>query len=157
MNTLITPLEAHRHAFGSGEILPPDAVTESDIMAAEERYLRPLIGAALHNRLLEGGYEEFRRNYLTTCLALFTRVVVQARLDTRTTSLGTLSPKTEHGTATDLCSRRRLRQSLRNEAHTLLRRALRYLDEHREAFPEYDNTTNLFNRCSIDGGFVQIH
>ena len=154
MKSLITPLEVVRRAFGSGECIAPDAVTEADIIAAEERYLRPILGDALHDRLLEGAYEEFRQDYLATCTALFVRVFIQPRLDTRTSTLGTLSPKSDNGTAADPATRRYLRHNLRTEANTLLRRAVRYLEAHRTEYPEYDAHENLFYRCSIDGGFL---
>lgn len=44
MKTLITPLQVLRLAFGEGEYLPPESVTEADIAAAERRYLVPVIG-----------------------------------------------------------------------------------------------------------------
>ena len=46
--------------------------------------------------------------------------------------------------------------SLRSEARTLLRRAVAYLDSHRREFPEYLPEKNILNRCTTDGGFVQI-
>jgi len=44
MNTLITPLQALRLAFGDGEYLPPSTFTEAQIAAAEERHLVPVVG-----------------------------------------------------------------------------------------------------------------
>ena len=54
MKTLVTPLQALRLAFPEGEALPPGTVAEADIAAAERRYIVPVIGRALHARLLEG-------------------------------------------------------------------------------------------------------
>ena len=39
MNTLITPAQAVALAFADGEYLAPESVTQSDIAAAEQRYL----------------------------------------------------------------------------------------------------------------------
>ena len=157
MKTLITPVEVLRHAFGGGEVLPTAAITEADIAAAEERYLVPMLGQELYERLLKGAYESFRTDYLVTCTALFTRLVVQSRLDIRTARIGSLAPKSENGTAADESALRRLRQNLRNEANILLRRALRHLEAHRAEYPEYDAHNSLSHRCTTDGGFVQIH
>ena len=157
MKTLITPVEVLRHAFGGGEVLPTATITEADIAAAEERYLVPMLGQELYERLLNGGYETFRTDYLVSCTALFTRLVVQSRLDIRTARIGSLAPKSDHGTAADEASLRRLRHNLRNEANTLLRRALRHLEAHRAEYPEYDAFNSLFHRGTTDGGFVQIH
>lgn len=156
MKTLITPQQVIRHAFGGHPTLPLDAVSEGDIAAAEARYLVPVLGEALYERLIEGAYEEFRRDYLVCCTALFTRCMVQPRLDLRTNALGTIAPKSDQGTAPDMAVLRRLRHNLRNEAVTLLRRAVRHLETHRVSFPEYDAHENLSNRCTTDGGFVQI-
>lgn len=156
MKILITPVEVHRHAFAGGVRLPSDAVTEADILTAEERYLRPVLGATLLDALREGSYTDFTDEYLVCCLALLTRTVLQPRLDLHTTAIGTLAPKADNGTAADTTELRRLHENLRRQAQTLLRRASDYLDAHAEAFPEYDARQNIYHRCSTDGGFVQI-
>jgi len=38
----------------------------------------------------------------------------------------------------------------------LLHRAAEHLRAHRDEFPEYDPENDIFNRCTTDGGFVQI-
>ena len=42
------------------------------------------------------------------------------------------------------------------QARTLLHRAAEHLRAHRDEFPEYDPENDIFNRCTTDGGFVQI-
>ena len=54
MNTLITPAQAVALAFADGEYLAPESVTQSDIAAAEQRYLVPVIGRLLYEKLLSG-------------------------------------------------------------------------------------------------------
>ena len=157
MKTLLTPVQVLRHAFGGGEYLPPETITEADIAAAEERYLRPVLGAALHDRLLEGGHAAFTANYIAPALARFTRLLVQPRLDLRTGRIGTLAPESDNGSAPDKTALHALRRSLRCEANALLRRAAAYLDAHAAEFPTYDPDRNPLNRCTTDGGFVQIH
>ena len=142
MKTLVTPLQALRLAFPEGEALPPGTVAEADIAAAERRYIVPVIGRALHARLLEGAYETFRTDYLAAPTALFTRLQLQPRLDIRTGQCGTTAPKSSWTQPA--------------EARTLLRRAAEHLDAHRTEFPEYDPTENILKRCSTDGGFVQM-
>ena len=56
MKTLITPLQVLKTAFGDGEILPPATIAEADIAAAEQRWIVPVIGRKLHDRLLAGVY-----------------------------------------------------------------------------------------------------
>lgn len=93
MKTLITPLQVLRLAFGEGEYLPPESVTEADIAAAERRYLVPVIGLTLYEKLLGGACADFRTGYLEAPAALFTRAVLQPRLDVRTGQCGTTVPK----------------------------------------------------------------
>ena len=157
MNTLITPLQVLKLAFGNGEYLPPDAFGEADIAAAEQRYIVPVIGPELYEKLLAGTHAEFRDEYLAPPAALFTRLALQPRLDIRTGQCGTSAPKSSWGQPADQEALRRQCRALRSEARTLLRRAVAYLDSHRREFPEYLPEKNILNRCTTDGGFVQIH
>ena len=156
MNTLITPLQVLKLAFGNGEYLPPDAFGEADIAAAEQRYIVPVIGPELYEKLLSGTHAEFRDEYLAPPAALFTRLALQPRLDIRTGQCGTSAPKSSWGQPADKEALRRQCRALRSEARTLLRRAVAYLDSHRREFPEYLPEKNILNRCTTDGGFVQI-
>ena len=156
MNTLITPLQVLKLAFGNGENLPPDTFGEADIAAAEQRYIVPVIGPELYEKLLAGTHAEFRDEYLAAPAALFTRLALQPRLDIRTGQCGTSAPKSSWGQPADQEALRRQCRALRSEARTLLRRAVAYLDSHRREFPEYLPEKNILNRCTTDGGFVQI-
>ena len=122
MNTLVTPLQVLKLAFGEGEYLPPEIIAEADIAGAEQRHIVPVVGRALYEKLLAGSYPDFRTEYLA-------------------------SPDT---------ARRHLRRALLAQARTLLHRAAEHLRAHRDEFPEYDPENDIFNRCTTDGGFVQI-
>ena len=156
MNTLITPLQVLRLAFGDGEYLPPETITEADIAAAEQRYIVPVIGRALYEKLLGGSYAGFRTEYLAAPTALFTRVAVQPRLDIRTGQCGTTAPKSAYTQPAGDTARRHLRRALLAQARTLLRRAAEHLCAHGTEFPEYDPEKDIFNRCTTEGGFVQV-
>lgn len=156
MKTLVTPLQVARTAFGNDEYLSAESISEADIAAAETRYIRPVLGAALHERLLDGDRPDFTSDYLAPAVVLYTRLVVQPRLDIRTDRCGTTAPRPDGAQPADAAARRHRRRALLTEARTLLRRASRYLAEHREEFPEYDPQCDILNRCSIDGGLVQI-
>ena len=84
MNTLVTPLQVLKLAFGEGEYLPPEIIAEADIAGAEQRHIVPVVGRALYEKLLAGSYPDFRTEYLASPAALFTRAVLQPRLDVRT-------------------------------------------------------------------------
>ena len=72
MNTLVTPLQVLKLAFGEGEYLPPEIIAEADIAGAEQRYIVPVVGRALYEKLLAGSYPDFRTEYLASPAALFT-------------------------------------------------------------------------------------
>ena len=77
MNTLVTPLQVLKLAFGEGEYLPPEIIAEADIAGAEQRHIVPVVGRALYEKLLAGSYPDFRTEYLASPAALFTRAVLQ--------------------------------------------------------------------------------
>ena len=154
MNTLISPAQAVRLAFGDGEWLPPEALTEADIAAAEERHIVPVIGRALHERLLEGQYPDFVTSHLAACTALFTRALVQPRLDIRTGQSGTTAPRTDYGSAPDTTARRALRRSLLAQARTLLRPAAGYLAGPRDPNPAYAPETRILTHRTPGGNLV---
>ena len=149
MNTLVTPVQVLKLAFGEGEYLPPEIIAEADIAGAEQRHIVPVVGRALYEKLLAGSYPDFRTEYLASPAALFTRAV-------RTEQCGTTAPKSAYAQPAGDTARRHLRRALLAQARTLLHRAAEYLRAHRDEFPEYDPENDIFNRCTTDGGFVQI-
>ncbi len=155
MNTLITPAQAVALAFADGEYLAPESVTQSDIAAAEQRYLVPVIGRRLHEKLLSGSHAGFTTEYLAAPAALFTRIALQPRLDVRTGQCGTVAPKSAAYQPAGTQALRELQRSLRRQARMLLRRAAEHLETHAAEFPEYDPHKNILNRCTTDGNFVQ--
>ena len=155
MNTLITPAQAVALAFADGEYLAPESVTQSDIAAAEQRYLVPVIGRLLYEKLLSGSHAGFTTEYLAAPAALFTRIALQPRHADRTRQCGTHSPKNDAKQPAHTQALRELQRSLRRQARTLLRRAAEHLETHAAEFPEYDPHKNILNRCTTDGNFVQ--
>jgi len=156
MKTLITPLQVLELAFGDEAYLPPQHVAEADIAAAEERHIVPVIGRALHAKLLDGGYPELVADYLAAPAALFTRLAIQPRLDIRTDRCGTTAPKSSWSQPAAAEARQALLRSLRTTARALLRRASEHLRETRRSYPEYDPDCDITCRCTTDGAFVQI-
>lgn len=157
MNTLISPARATALAFADGEQIVSGTLTQSDLAAAERRYIRPVVGAALHDRLAEGAYADFTEEYLAAAAALAARLATQPRLDIRTGPCGTAAPHSEHYRPAGEEALARLRQSLRTQLRALLRRATEYLEAHPADFPEYDPQENILNRCTTDGNLIQIH
>ena len=51
----------------------------------------------LHEKLLIGGYSDFRNEYLAAPTAFYTRALLQPRLDVRTDRNGTMTPESAYG------------------------------------------------------------
>ena len=156
MKTLITPAEAVALAFGAGEYVAPEAIAEADIAAAERRYIVPVVGRKLHARLAEGDYAEFTAEYLAAPVALWTRVLVQPRLDVHSGQCGTVAPKPDGAEPATDAQCLRLMQSLRTKARTLVRLAAEHLAQNAERFPEYDPEENILKTCTIHGNYIEI-
>ena len=156
MNTLVTPLQVLKLAFGEGEYLPPEIIAEADIAGAEQRHIVPVVGRALYEKLLAGSYPDFVFDYIASASAVLTRVGLQLWLDDGIGKCGTTAPKSAYAQPAGDTARRHLRRALLAQARMLLHRAAEHLRAHRDEFPEYDPENDIFNRCTTDGGFVQI-
>lgn len=157
MKELITPNEVIGIAFSDGNYIDADAISECDIAAATERWVVPVTGRALIRAVKAGKYEELRDDYLKPVIALYTRLLVQPRLNAATSQLGLSVVTTSSRKAADKDARKELQRSLRERAQFLRQRLDEYLAEHAAELAEYDPKQNILNRCRCDGGFVQIH
>lgn len=144
-------------AFSDGEYMPPSAISEADIAAAEERYLIPVTGRGLYEQMLSGKYSALRGEYVVPAVAFAVRVMLQPALDVRTGVFGTTVPKSSAFGGATAEQARELRKSIRVMARTMLRRLSDYLDAHAAEYPEYCPENNVLKRCSTDGGIVQIY
>ena len=68
-------------AFADGGYLPPEAIGTVDIAAAEARYLLPVTGPALWQKLAEGEYPTLREEFAAPAAACAVRVAMQPALD----------------------------------------------------------------------------
>lgn len=156
MKTLLTPAEVVSTAFGEGEYMPETAVSSADIAAAESRHLIPVTGHRLWQALIDGRYPDLRDDYAAPAAAMFTRVELQPLLDIRTGRFGAAAPSTSCWKPAERKQILDARRALRRRARALLHRLSDRLDECAAEIPEYDPRENILNRCSTDGGFVQI-
>lgn len=147
---LVSVEEVFRYAFTNGEVLPPSVITDADIAAAEQRWLVPALGEEMCTALRDPLHEEFRSQYIAPALALYTRALVQPRLDVRTDQVGTSSPDS---TLTHQAGGRalvRMHRELLRQANTLMERAADHLRSHAERYPQYRPRTH----ASRAGGIV---
>lgn len=152
MKTLVTPREVMSLAFSTDEVYNIAVVTDLDIRAAEERYLRPIVGRELYEQLLEGSYPSLRDDYIAPQVAAWTRYIVEPLLASRCdTCLEAATSTAENEATAERC------RSLRLRARTLSRALTEHLNTRAADYPEYTPDTNPLNRCSIDGNIVQVY
>lgn len=149
MSTLINVEDVMRLAFTAEEGCRGHVVSELDIYVAECRYLVPVIGRALYNKLLEGEYGELMEGYVAPALAAWVRYIVEPFLAARCWD-GHLPASG----ASLVEIERVVMQCRKRIAEALTRRLVRHLDE--VEYVEYNIEDSSLNRCSIDGGIVQI-
>ena len=155
MAEILTPSEVIALAFGDGEYVAAEAISPLDIDAATERWVRPVVGEGLLQAIGKGKYSELSEGYLKPAIALYTRYIVQPRLNAATSQLGLTVPTGSHRKAADEKAREELMQALLKRARTALKRLSRQLEQQAAEIPEYRSAENILRRCSIDGGFVQ--
>ena len=142
-------------AFGDGEYLSPEVILVSDITAAEHRYILPLVGAELYQALLEGSYPTLLNDFVAPALAMAVRTTIQPSLNVRTGSAGLYIPASTRGDNASRSATQSLHKSLRMRRQTLLRRLSSHLAAHTSEFKEYDPKSDIMQKCTINGGFVQ--
>ena len=155
MVEIITPSEVIALAFGDGEYVAAEALSPLDIDAATERWVRPVVGEELLQAVGRGRYSELSEGYIKPAIALYTRYIVQPRLNAATSQLGLSVPAGSHRKAADEKARKELMQALLKRARAALKRLSQQLERQAAEIPEYRSAENILRRCSIDGGVVQ--
>lgn len=153
---IITPAEVLALAFSDGGYLPPDVIAHEDIEAAIERWVKPIVGEALLDAVQSGGYAEFGQDILKPAIAFCVRWAVQPRLNAPTSQLGLAAAVGSGVKSADKSLREELIRAVKVRARTALKSMSEYLEAHAAEMKEYDTKQNVLNRCSCDGGFVQI-
>ena len=156
MREIITPAEVLALAFTDGEYIAAECIAQADIAAAIERWIAPVVGHEVLEAVAEDRYGDFAEEYLKPAIALYTRCLVQPRLNASTSMLGLTTPASTHRKAADKSYAQELMESLRRRARTALRSMSEYLQKHAVEVVEYNPKENILNRCTTDGGFVQI-
>ena len=156
IKSIITPAEVISLAFSDGGYIPPEAIAEIDIVAATERWVRPVVGEALLERVAEGDYAELRSDYIAPAVAFYTRYLVQPRLNVATSGLGLTSPAGSSHKVAERTSREELQRALKIRARTALKRLSAHLEQNADEYADYTSSENILNHCCCDGGFVQI-
>ncbi len=141
-------------AFCAPDFIAPDAVPEATIVAAQQKYVKPVLGEALYERLLEGGYPSLLADYLSAPLALYVKMMILPALAVQTGAGGVVEVHSANFARAGEEKLRAAVRRLRRDASALMRRAVEHIEASSEAYPEYDPRENILNRCSIEGGVV---
>ena len=154
MQTLISKEEAIALAFADTGYFDPGGLSEAEIAAAEVRYLVPVTGRALYERMLAGDYAPLREDYAAPAAAFAVRLLVQPMRDIHAGSGGTTGPYSGNYRPAGAEQLTQARRALRTKARALLERLSDYLATHAGAYPEYDPRGDAMRRISTEGGLV---
>ncbi len=131
IKTLITPQDVIDLAYAGAPYTPPSTITEADILAAQQRYITPVVGESLMESFANGEYTDLLEDYVVPALAEYVRI--------------------DCNSATAPATKRE-----RQRAKVLLRLLSDHLEDNASSYPGYSSFDNVLNRCNCDGGFVQV-
>ncbi|MFI3279042.1 MAG: hypothetical protein SNG49_04430 [Rikenellaceae bacterium] len=129
MKLLMSPSEVIDYAFATGEYVALGAIPGNAILAAQQRYIIPVLGKKLAEAVAQGDYEELREEYIAPTLGILARIEA---------SLSAYPPT----------------KAERQRAKLFLTALSDYLNANASEFAEYDPEENVMNRCSLVGGYV---
>ncbi len=156
MKNLITNEQVIALAFGDGEYLSSEVVLDSDIALAEDRYILPVVGAKLRKAMLDGSYPTLLDDFVAPALAMAVRTMIQPALNVRTGQAGLQISSSLRADTSTKTAMQLLQKSLRLRRQALLRRLSNHLKNHASEFAEYNPTSDAMQKCSIDGGYIQM-
>jgi hypothetical protein len=156
MKNLITNEQVISLAFADGEYLSPEVILDSDIALAEDRYIVSVVGAELHKALLDGSYPTLLNDFVAPALAMAVRTMIQPSLNVRTGQLGLHIASTLRADSSTKTAMQTLQKSLRLRRQALLKRLSKHLHTNASEYPEYNPNDDVLQKCSIDGGYIQM-
>ena len=152
MKLLITPEEiAALLPAGNTDAI---AIPETTIIAAQSRYIRPVIGEELYAAIESGSHKEFVGQLLKPAAALYSYYLAIPSIAFRSGNLGVVRFKSDYYSPADHESLTRLRKAVRSEADAAMQIVVEHLESNPLLFPEYDRSKNIRHRTSILGGVV---
>ena len=143
-------------AFGDGEYISPSTVLDSDIAAAADRYILPVVGAELYQEMLSGSQKGLLNDFVAPALAMAVRTMIQPALNVRTGQGGLHIPSSARSDTSIKTTTLALQKSLCRRRQVLLRRLSNHLRNHPSEFPSYKANEDAMQKCRIDGGYVQM-
>ena len=154
MENLISPEEVALQAFAPLDRVTPADVNPLTIAVAQERFIVPVLGAAMVEALAAGNYTELLNQSVAPALALYTRVLMIPALALRIGSVGVSRSANQYLDAATENELRSLRRTALAQAATLLQKAVTAIESAPDLYPEYDARQNIWHSCRTDGGVV---
>ena len=154
MQNLISPEMVAEQAFAPLDHVTPADVNPLTIAVAQERYIVPVLGAAMVKAMIGGAYAELVTKWVAPALALYTRVLMLPALALRVGSVGISRSANQYLDAATENELRMLRRTALAQAATLLQKAVTAIESAPERYPEYDSSQNIWYSCRTDGGVV---
>jgi hypothetical protein len=154
MNLLITPAQVAETAFRAPDFITPDAVGEATILAAQQKYIRPVLGDALYDAVCRGDYPTLVEDHLKLPLALYVKMLMLPSLAVQAGAAGVVEVNSKNLARAGEGKLRAALRRLRGDARALMRRAAGHIETAPGDYPEYDPARNILNRCSTEGGLV---
>ncbi len=152
---LITPQQVAGDAFRTPDMMPPQAVSEATILAAQQKYIVPVLGAALCAAMARGTRSELLTDYVQPALALYVKMLMMPSLALQTGPAGVAELNSRNLARAGEGKLHAAVRRLQGDALALMRRATDHIESAPVgAYPEYDPELNILNRCSTDGGVV---
>ncbi len=140
-------------AMGGGENFRSGAVTEAVILSAQQKFIRPVLGA-LYGVLLRGGHEELLEGYLKTPLAYYVKYLLLPSVAAQVGMAGVVCASGDGVAPVDDTALKRLMRRVKSDADALMDAAVEHIESHREEYPEYDPRENIRNRVRIQGDIL---
>ncbi len=156
MKNLITNEQVISLAFGDGEYLAAEVVLDSDIASAAEQYILPVVGTKLYEEMVNGSQKSLLDDYVAPALAMAVRTMIQPALNVRTGQGGLYIPSSARSDTSIRSTSQALQRSLCRRRQALLRRLSNYLKRNASKFPSYNASHDAMQKCSINGGYVQM-
>ena len=153
MKLLISAREVIEIAFTSTERVREEWIGEIRIETAQRQFLRPALGQ-LYEAIENGAYPELKEQYLKAPLALYIKYLIMPELAAQTTTQGIVQYKNDHMVPASTTTLAAARRRVKNDAKTMLQRAIDHIHNHRTQYPEYDPIRDRLNQVRLFGGII---
>ncbi len=154
MKLLITPAQVAEAAFRAPDFIQPEAVGEATILAAQQKFVRPVLGDALYEAVCRGDYPDLLADMIVPPLALYVKMLMLPSLAVQAGGAGVVEVHSKNLARAGNAKLHSALRRLRGDALALMRRAVRHIEASPAGYPEYDPALNILNRYSTEGGLV---